>query len=74
MRTRNISINTNTITKEEQEKIFETPEPSRFEEIVTNSSNHFCDGPNHQWTPWNSATTSNGSDYETLLNHQNIFG
>ena len=35
-----------------------------------------CRSPTYQWTTWESATNdndSNGNDYETLIDHINLF-
>ena len=55
--------------------LFQAPEPSRTDEIFsdeTTTNDTLCNGPNYEWTSWYSATTPNGNDFETLLDHRKL--
>ena len=55
------------------ERFMAPPNATEFERIMTDENKSYCRNEN-QWTPWYSTdNATNGSDFEILTNHVNIY-
>ena len=55
------------------ERFMAPPNATEFERIMTDEKKSYCRNEN-QWTPWYSTdNAANGSDFEILTNHVNIY-
>ena len=61
--------------KSNLEQIYSAPNHQDILTLMTNDiDSNECKHSNYQWTEWNSATSSDHDDFETLLDHRRLYG
>ena len=57
------------------EQTYSAPNHQDILTLMTNDiDSNECKHSNYQWTEWNSATSSDQDDFETLLDHRRLYG